>query len=230
MVYPGVRSDLFGAEATGRPLTAPLDSSNNDQALGSKQHPLRVCFAGLLMGSKGAHTLVEAIVLLKKRGIEVEGHLAGGSFQPGYRERLEALLMQNGLDSVRFTGQLSRSSLARFFRLHHVCVFPSIHPEAFGIVGAEAMASGLVLVSSGVGGAAELFTHGQSGLTFSAGDANDLAQKLTMLCRNPSTMTKLARAGEERARQELSVLESARRLEELLRLDEDSREAQFQVF
>ena len=71
--------------------------------------------------------------------------MAGMSFQPGYREQMEMLLLQNGLDGVRFTGQLTRSSLARCFQLHHVCVFPSIHPEAFGIVGAEAMASGLAL-------------------------------------------------------------------------------------
>lgn len=216
VVYPGVRSDLFGAAATGRGLPAPLDCSSDHHPLGSQRHPLRVCFAGLLMGSKGAHTLVQALVMLKQRGIVVEGHLAGGSFQSGYREQLEALLRQHGLDGVRFTGQLTRSSLARCFRLHHVCVFPSIHPEAFGIVGAEAMASGLVLVSSGVGGAAELFSDQESGLRFQAGDAHDLAERLSFLCRNPSNLNRLAQAGEARARQQLSVPESARQLEELL--------------
>ena len=46
---------------------------------------------------------------------------------------------------VDFLPQLNREQLARFFRLNHVCVFPSLHPEAFGIVAAEAMASGLAL-------------------------------------------------------------------------------------
>jgi glycosyltransferase involved in cell wall biosynthesis len=72
---------------------------------------------------------------------------------------------------VWFAPQLKREPLARFFRLNQVCVFPSLHPEAFGIVAAEAMASGLALVSTGVGGAAELFVDGISGLAYPAGDA-----------------------------------------------------------
>ena len=58
--------------------------------------------------------------------------------------------------SVQFVGQLSRPKLRRFWDLHHIGVFSSIYPEAFGIVAAEIMASGVALVSSGVGGAAEL--------------------------------------------------------------------------
>ena len=230
VVYPGVRSDLFGASATGRRLPVPLNGSSVNQPLGSLKSPLRVCFAGLLMGSKGAHTLVQALVKLKQQGVVVEGHLAGGSFQAGYREQLETVLQKNGLDGVHFTGQLNRSSLARFFRLHHACVFPSIHPEAFGIVGAEAMASGLVLVSSGVGGAIELFSDGQSGLLFKAGDADDLAERLSFLCRNPNKLCQLAKAGETVARERLSVGESARQLEKLLHQASQRIETGLQMF
>ena len=48
--------------------------------------------------------------------------------------------------NITFYKQLTRDQLARFFRLHHAAVFPSIHPEAFGIVAVEAMASGLALL------------------------------------------------------------------------------------
>ena len=72
---------------------------------------------------------------------------------------------------MQFVGQLGRRALARFYALHHVGVFPSIHPEAFGIVAAEMMASGLVVVSSGVGGAGELIDDGRTGLRFMAGDS-----------------------------------------------------------
>lgn len=216
VVYPGVRCDLFGLNATGRPLPPPLDGSGVPQRLGTASHPLRVCFAGLLMGSKGAHTLVDALVQLKQSGVVVQGHIAGGAFQQGYKEHLQRALRENGLDEdVRFVGQLQRSGLARFFRLHHVCVFPSIHPEAFGIVGAEAMASGLALVSSGVGGACELFEDQISGLRFQPGEANDLATKLHSLCATPGLLTQLARHGERRARLQLSVETSAQHLEAL---------------
>jgi glycosyltransferase involved in cell wall biosynthesis len=221
VVFPGVRSDLFGLAPTGRPLPSPLDGLAGADAagpppqLGTPRHPLRVCFAGLLMGSKGAHTLVEALALMTRQGFTVEGYLAGGSFQAGYREQLEGLLLQHGVAGVTFLGQLQRRQLARCLRLHHVCVFPSIHPEAFGIVGAEAMASGLALVSSAVGGAAELFEDGVSGLRFKAGDAADLAHNLIWLCQHPVDLQRLASAGAERARQALDVGHSAAQLEAL---------------
>ena len=213
VVYPGVRADLFGSAITKRSLPEPLDGKNQNKKLGTKKRPLKVCFAGLLMGSKGLHTLVQAVVLLKKQGLIIEGYIAGDTFQKGYKEQLEKLLFENGIEGIKFTGQLNRSSLARFFSLHHVCVFPSIHPEAFGIVGAEAMASGLTLVSSGVGGASELFVDNESGLKFKPGNADDLANKLKMLCEDPKKMCELAKAGQARAVKELSVIETTKKLE-----------------
>ena len=147
--------------------------------------PLKVCFAGLLMSSKGAHTLIEALIQLKQQGINVQASLAGSSFQSGYREQLEQWLKQHNLDgAVQFVGQLERQALARFYAL---CItlesFPSIHPEAFGIVAAEMMASGLAVVSSGVGGAGELIEDGRTGLLFKAGDSQDLARCLNAPCQ-----------------------------------------------
>ena len=80
-----------------------------------------------------------------------------------------------------FLPQLNREQLARFFRLQHVCVFTSLHPEAFGIVAVEAMASGLALVSTGVGGASEVFENEISGLSYQAGDSKTLAEQLERL-------------------------------------------------
>lgn len=216
VVYPGVRCELFGEAATSRRLPVPLSGATIPLKLGTTHHPLKVCFAGLLMGSKGAHTLVQALVLMRQKGYEIQGQMAGGSFQAGYREELESILHKNGLMEVYFTGQISRASLARCFGLHHVCVFPSIHPEAFGIVGAEAMASGILLLSSGVGGAAELFQDNVNGMRFQANNPDDLATKLEWLCLNPNNLVQLAKAGQKIAREHLNVLESARQLEELL--------------
>ena len=148
------------------------------------------------MGSKGAHTLIEALIQLQQQGLSVQASLAGDSFQSGYREQLEQWLKQHNLDgAVQFVGQLGRQALARFYALHHVGVFPSIHPEAFGIVAAEMMASGLVVVSSGVGGAGELIEDGRTGLLFNAGDSQDLARCLMRLISDSTLLIKLRQAG-----------------------------------
>ena len=206
VVYPGVRSELFGVEPVGMPCPLPPD--------GSRQRPLKVCFAGLLMGSKGAHTLIEALIQLQQHGLNVQASLAGDSFQNGYREQLEQLLKQHNLDGVvHFVGQLGREALARFYALHHIGVFPSIHPEAFGIVAGEMMASGLAVVSSGVGGAAELIKDGHSGLIFRAGDSQALARCLMRLVKDASLLDRLSRAGQKEARQRFSVKAAAESLE-----------------
>ena len=206
VVYPGVRTELFGIEHVGMPTPLTPD--------GSRQRPLKVCFAGLLMSSKGAHTLIQALIQLKQQGLNVQASLAGESFQSGYREQLEEWLEQHNLDgAVQFVGQLGRLALARFYSLHHVGVFPSIHPEAFGIVAAEMMASGLVVVSSGVGGASELIKDGQTGLRFEAGNSQDLARCLMRLARDPSLLHNLRQAGKKESRKRFSVIESAAALE-----------------
>ena len=222
VVYPGMRSELFGAERVGMPMPLPPD--------GSRQRPLKVCFAGLLMASKGAHCLIEALIKLNQRGINVQASFAGDSFQSGYREQLEAWLIQHKLDGcVQFVGQLKRRSLARFYALHHVGVFPSIHPEAFGIVAAEMMASGLVVVSSGVGGASELIDDGRTGLRFKANDSEDLARCLIRLANNANLVRDLGRAGQKEARKRFGVMTSAAKLEEgfLLESEKDKKKAVF---
>ena len=138
-------------------------------------------------------------------------------FQENYMNSMQRFINTNKLqNNVQFIHQLTRLQLSRFFRLHHVCVFPSIHPEAFGIVAAEAMASGLALVSSGVGGAAEVFEDGISGLCFQAGNASSLATQLERLWRNPELLETLQKNGEKRARERFSVQRSAEDLETLL--------------
>ena len=210
VIYPGARVELFGAATLCRPLP-PAPNGTTGQ-------PLRVCFAGLKMGSKGPHTLLEALVQLKQRGVAVHLMLAGGTFQADYAHNLQTFCKFHQLnEQVDFLPQLNREQLARFFQVNHVCVFPSLHPEAFGIVGAEAMASGLALVSTGVGGASELFEDGISGLHYPAGDGTALAERLEQLAKDPALLLRLQRAGEQRVRAQFSVDASVNQLEALLR-------------
>uniref|UniRef100_UPI004047449C glycosyltransferase family 4 protein n=1 Tax=Cyanobium sp. TaxID=2164130 RepID=UPI004047449C len=219
VVYPGARTELFGPDATGRPsaVAAALALVAAGQPLGSPANPLKVGFAGLLMGSKGAHSLVQALIALHGQGVALQANLAGGSFQEGYREQLEALLAGAGLaDQVRFVGQLDRPRLARFWALHQVGVFASTYPEAFGIVAAEVMASGVALLTTGVGGAGELIEPGASGLRFEPGNPASLVQAFRQLLADPALLARLAAAGQQRSEALFSVAKAAEQLERLL--------------
>ena len=215
VVYPGAREDLLGTSATGRSLPTPL--SGTFHKLGSSVKPLKVCFAGLLMGSKGAHTVIQALVVLKERGIHTFTTMAGAVFQPAYKKAIVEILKRNNMeDQLIFCGNLKRDQLARMYCLNHVGVFASTYPEAFGIVAAEIQASGLALVSSGVGGAAEVLEHEKTGLLFEPGNAIDLANQLMRLANQPDDLRRIAFLGQQKMKEIFSVRSSCKKLERLL--------------
>lgn len=215
VVYPGARVELFGKHAIGRSLPPPLGYSSKS-SLGSPSNPLKIAFAGLLMGSKGAHTLVEAAGKLQKEGISLQLNLAGGEFQEHYWHNLKKLAAQSGLEGlVNWVGQLNRKKLARFYMLHHIGVFPSNYPEAFGIVGAEMQASGLALISSGVGGAKEIIKDGISGILFEAGNTSSLKSVLLRLVNDECLIRRIAKEGEIQTRESFSVSKSSADLEQI---------------
>ena len=110
---------------------------------------------------------------------------------------------------------MTRSCLSRFWSLHHIGVFPSIYPEAFGIAAAEIMASGLLLCSSGVGGASEMFESYYSGCPFLPNDSNSLTAVISNMVNNPYDMSKVACTASSMAKESLDVMQSAIQLNEI---------------
>ena len=215
IVYPGARTELFGPKAIDRELPEPPCRMTGK--------PLHICFAGLLMESKAPHTLLEAIAILYQEGYPIRASLAGGAFQKSYVNAMRSFCVdKNIIQFITFYKQLTREQLARFFRLHHAAVFPSTHPEAFGIVGVEAMASGLALLSSGIGGASEVFEIDKSGLKFEAGDSKSLAMQIKRLFNEPGLLKALQENGIERARSQFDVQNSAQQIETLLTRDQQT--------
>ena len=73
------------------------------------------------------------------------------------------------------------------------------------------MASGLAVVTSGVGGAGELIDDGHTGLHFMGGDSKDLARCLKRLVDDGLSLKKPAPIGAKEARQRFSVMAAALR-------------------
>jgi glycosyltransferase involved in cell wall biosynthesis len=151
-----------------------------------------VVYFGKLIEEKGVQVLLEAM-----RNLDVRLVVVG--FGP-YRTTLEAMAPRRTL----FTGPLEHRHLVHLLPLADVTVVPSIFPEAFGMVAAEAAAAGsppLVARHSGLAEVAagleeeypERFRHLAS---FETGDAADLARKLgELLALSPADRAELKRAG-----------------------------------
>lgn len=197
-LYPGARLELFY-----RPILPEVSR-------------LRIAYASLVMPYKGAHVLIEALAMMHQAGVDFSAEIAGDSTSPEFMAQLRDFCVRAGMETkVRFTGFLGRSGLAALFARSNVLVFPSQFEEPFGISQVEAMAAGLVVVSSGTGGAAEIVRHGIDGLLFPASDRKALAAHLMMLARKPQLMLNLQLASQRRARDfsvESAVLNIERRM------------------
>lgn len=161
---------------------------------------LRICYASLVLPYKGADTLVQALGRLHAAGMDFSAEIAGDAPDPVFLQGLQDFVRAQGMESkVHFTGFLDRAGLAGLFARSNVLVFPSKFEEPFGISQVEALAAGLVVVTSGTGGAKEIIRDGIDGVRFLAGNDADLAGKLAALAQEPSQMVRLQRYAQARA-------------------------------
>lgn len=109
--------------------------------------PLRVAFAGRLDDRKGADRAVEAVVALRRRGLDVTLDLVGDG---PLRAWVDDQAATHGADVVRRHGWLPRTELEGLLGRSHVFLLPT-GSEGFPKVVAEAMAFGCVPVTSAVG-------------------------------------------------------------------------------
>jgi glycosyltransferase involved in cell wall biosynthesis len=168
-----------------------------------------VVYFGKLIEQKGVQVLLEAMR-------EVDARLVVVGFGP-YRAALEALAPPRTL----FTGPLEHRHLVHLLALADATVVPSIFPEAFGMVAAEAAAAGSPPLLARHSGLAEVaagleeeyparFRHLAS---FETGDAADLARKLNeLLALSPADHDELKRAARQAVVKRWSWASVAQRL------------------
>ena len=175
---------------------------------------LRIGYAGLVIYTKGVHVLINALHFLNQQGIDFECAIAGDAIYPDYKQDLDRAIEKGNLgDKIRFVGLLNREQLIQFHQQHNVLVFPSIAEEAFGITQVEAMAAGLTLITSGIGGAGEVIEHGVSGLQVPPEDAVALSQALAFLVQNPDQWGAIAQRGQQHAMEKFDIKHSVAQLE-----------------
>jgi glycosyltransferase involved in cell wall biosynthesis len=148
------------------------------QELPSGSRGREIVYLGRLEWEKGVQTLVEALALLRSRGVDFTAVLCGrGTFEP----RLRDLVADEHLgDIVRFEGWISEEEKRAMLRSAGAAVVPSFY-EPFGIVALEAVEAGAPIVVSDVGGLSEIAASVPGSMTFPAGDAQALAGTLSAM-------------------------------------------------
>ncbi len=152
----------------------------------------RIVFVGSLVRQKGVDILLEAFQEVKGAEKGAELWIVGDGRE---RPRLEALA--RGLEGVRFLGR--RDDLTAVFDGASVLVLPS-RAEGFGLVLLEAMASGVPVVASRVGGIEEVVEDGVNGLLVEKENPKALAQGILRLLEDGGLRERLVRNGLATAR------------------------------
>jgi glycosyltransferase involved in cell wall biosynthesis len=163
-------------------------------------------FVGRLSEEKGVGTLLSAWRRLRSSiPLDVVGD---GPLRPA----LEAESQGQMLKSVQFRGWMPRDQTLETMKLARFLIFPSEWYEGFGMTIIEAFACGVPVICSRLGAAEELVADGRTGLHFTPGDAEDLAQKVEWAWSHPEEMEAMGRA----ARAEYEVKYSADRNYQML--------------
>src|SRR5256886_11224829 len=211
-VPPGVDIDRFVLQDRGAALEDLLAEARKDPPNGGDERlpddgnaqrlaafldglGRTVVYFGKLIEQKGVQILLEAM-----RGIDARLVVVG--FGP-YRSTLERLAPPGTL----FTGPLEHRHLVHLLALADVTVVPSIFPEAFGMVAAEAAAAGSPPIVARHSGLAEIALgleaqypeHLRDLTSFASGDAHDLSVKLRRLLALPPDDVGALREGARRA-------------------------------
>lgn len=144
-------------------------------------------FVGRIEPLKGIDTLIDALAILRRQGLEMCLIVIGGDPDAGEQgisaemARLQMIRENAGMqDLVAFLGKRSQDTLPYYYSAVEAVVVPS-HYESFGMVALEAMACGTPVVASQVGGLAYLVQDNETGFTVPVDDPVALADKLATL-------------------------------------------------
>lgn len=181
----------------------------------------RLLFVGRVSPEKGVHVLLDAFqtvlqhypqaqleIIGKEAVLPVKEFIALSdddkvkdltSFYPGsYVARLRNKLSPSVASQLSFKGAVKHAQLLNHYQNADVFIFPSVWNEPFGMSLVEAMAAGVPVVATRVGGVTEIVEDGKTGLLVERDDADALATAILRLFSDEELRKSLGKAGRGR--------------------------------
>lgn len=172
----------------------PRDRQAARRALGLDAAAHVVLAVGRLEPLKGLDILIEAIAEMTERDRVCVVIVGGDQRAAGERARLRAVAERAGvLHQVHFVGAVPHAALGAYYNAADVVVMPSFY-ESFGLVAVEALASGVPVVASRVGGLTSTVGDGRTGYLVPWRCPGPFAEKLDLLLKNDDLRASLGDA------------------------------------
>ncbi len=163
------------------------ERSRQDRASASSEG-LRIGYLGQILPHKGVDILVEAFRQLQDARANLTIYGAMGR-DARYDKRLYQLAAEDS--RIKFAGSYPPETLPAILLSLDVVVVPSIWLENSPLVIMEAQAAGLPVITTNLGGMAEMVEHERNGLLFERKDVYDLARQLRRLLTEPALLDRL---------------------------------------
>lgn len=181
VIYNGIDPEIF--------------KSNRERDF--RNRPIKCLIAGRVTPEKGIHTTINAMSILKAKGY---GNLINLTLLgSGRKEYIDILIkMINELhieEMVIFKKAVERSKLPEIMDGYDILLLPSEYDEPIARSMQEGMAIGLLVIGTTTGGSGELLKQRETGVTFQAGDANDLVRSIEWVFQNPDQAFDISKKG-----------------------------------
>lgn len=165
--------------------------------------PIRLLYAGRLEAEKGPDVAVRAVEhLIKVRGYRNVCLDMVGNGRTEYVDSLRRLVTSSNLQNiVRLIGFLPRPELVRRYSEYDMLLFPSQRWEGHPVTIIEAMAQGLTVIASDIGGPRDIIEDGQNGLLVPPNEPVELAEAIEKIIRAPSLAAEIGSAAIHTVRQ-----------------------------
>ena len=147
-----------------------------------KGNELKLILLGQVAPSKNHLEALNALAICRKAGLKFSLTIVGKAQDDNYFALLTNFIKSENLEEmIHFTGQVSNP--VALLRQHHALLMCSLN-EAFGRVTVEALKCGMPVIGANTGGTLEIMEDGINGYLYQAGDADDLAAKISVLASN----------------------------------------------
>jgi glycosyltransferase involved in cell wall biosynthesis len=170
-----------------------------------------------MMKEKGVYILLDAILILKERGLLFECHFVG-KWADIHETDFLNYVVKNGLQSFAVAhGARYNEEKMEYFSAADAFVFPTFyHGEAFPLVLLEAMQFGLPCISTHEGGIESIVDDNETGFLIEPGQAHPLAEKMELLIHSPELGRKMGEAGRTRFEENFTLKEFEYRFVDIL--------------
>ncbi|HIM75465.1 MAG TPA: glycosyltransferase family 1 protein [Campylobacterales bacterium] len=178
------------------------DEGENEEVFDLSSKSFNIGMVGRINRDKGQHLLLNAVSLLKKKGLNINAYIVGNPMQESYLEELKTDVKEKKLEECFvFLGFVKNPH--SFYRACDTVVLAS-RKETFGLVLVEAMKVGVSVIGANSGGVVEIIDDKKTGLLFESQNAESLADAIELLYHDSELKKSIANEGQIKSNREFS--------------------------